>query len=248
MSVDEISPIRIALAVVTLLPIASPAVCTDQTWKPEWSWTYDGTIGPYRVRFELLEARGSVTGYYFYASQLKDIRLFGTIADGRRIELQGLATGGEPEAEISGEFLDKDPQGGLKGNLTCDIIIGTWHNTDGSSKLPVSLRTIASIPNPHGHGYEVAGASDDERINRAAERFRQAVTNGDQDMVTSMIRYPITVYLDHTRLKQSPHSFRVLHPGLAECLRQLLLLPPNHPVHSENVNCSESYSGWRAKT
>ena len=176
MSVDEISPIRIALAVITLLPIASPAVCADQTWKPEWSWTYDGTIGPYRVRFELLEARGSVTGYYFYASQLKDIRLFGTIADGRRIELQGLATGGEPEAEISGEFLDKDPQGRLKGNLTCDIIIGTWHNTDGSSKLPVSLRTIASIPNPHGHGYEVAGASDDERINRAAERFRQAVT------------------------------------------------------------------------
>ena len=50
-------------------------------------------------------------------------------------------------------------------------------------------------------GYEVAGANDDEAINRAAERFRKAVTDGDKETVASMIRYPITVYIDQKETK-----------------------------------------------
>ncbi len=186
---------------MSLLPLACSAVCTDEIWKPGWSWTYDGTIGPYRVRFELLETDGNISGYYFYASQLKDIRVTGTITDGKRIDLQELGTGGEPEAELSGEFPEKDPQGRVKGSLTCDIITGTWQKNDGSNKLPLFLRTVGFVPDPHGNRYKVAGANDDEKINRAAERFRKAVIDGDQDVVASMIRYPITVHMDNRTTK-----------------------------------------------
>lgn len=192
---------RNALLLLTLLPLSSLAVCTDQIWKPGWSWTYDGAVGPYRVRFEVSLTDGNVTGYYFYASQLKDIRLTGTITDGKQIRLEELGTDGRPEAEISGEFADKDPQGKLKGNLTCDIIIGTRQKVDRSNTLSVFLRAIGNLPDPHGHRYQVAGANDDEAINHAAERFRKAVTDGDKETVGSMIRYPITVYVDQKKMK-----------------------------------------------
>ena len=192
---------RSALLFLILLPVSSRAVCTDQIWKPGWSWTYDGVVGPNRVRFELMQTDGNVTGYYFYASQLKEIRLTGTIADGKQIRLQESGINGEPEAEINGEFAEKDPRGQLKGQLTCDIIVGTWKKADGSEKLPIFLRTIVSLPDPHGHRYRVAGANDDETINRAAERFRKAVMDGDKETVASLIRYPITVYVDQREMK-----------------------------------------------
>jgi hypothetical protein len=192
---------RNVLLLLTLLPLSSPAACTDQTWNPGWSWTYDGTVGPYRVRFELMQTNGHVTGYYFYTSQLKDIRLTGTIADEQQIRLQELGPDGKPEAEIRGEFPDQDPQGKLKGNLACDIITGTWQKADGSNKLPVFLRTRGSLPDPHGHRYQVAGANDDETINRAAERFQKAVLDGDKAIVASMIRYPVTVSINRKKTK-----------------------------------------------
>jgi hypothetical protein len=148
-----------------------------------------------------MQMDGNVTGYYFYASQLKDIRLTGTIADGKRIELRELGTGGGTEAEISGEFPDKDPQGKVKGNLTCDVITGRWRKADRSKELPLFLRTTVSLPDPHGHRYEVAGAKDDETINRAAEKFRKAAMDGDKERIASMIRYPITVYMNHKKTK-----------------------------------------------
>lgn len=103
------------LALLALLPLTSRAVCTDQIWKSGWSWTYDGTIGPYRVRFELTRTNGNVTGYYFYASQRKDIRLTGAIVDEKRIDLQELGNDGKTQAIIDGQFPDKDPQGKLRG-------------------------------------------------------------------------------------------------------------------------------------
>ncbi len=188
-----------ALAFFALLPLSGRAVCTDQIWKPGWSSTYDGTIGPYRVRFEIAQTGGQITGYYFYVSQLKDIRLKGAVADGKQIFLQELDAEGRPEAEIRGAFAEKDPRAQLSGDLTCDIITGVWRKGDGSADLPVFLRMIASLPDPHGRRYEVAGASDDETINRAAETFRKAVMNGDNQTVVSMIRYPITVYISHQK-------------------------------------------------
>ena len=177
MALAETLPMRRALLLLTVLPLYSPAACTDRTWKPGWSSTYEGTIGPYPVRFELMQADGNVTGYYFYAAQLKDIRLTGTIAGAGQIRLQELGSDGKPAAEISGDFPEKDPQGKLAGNLTCDIMIGTWQKSDGSDRLPVFLRMVASIFDPHGHRYQVAGATDDEPINRAAAQFRKAVAD-----------------------------------------------------------------------
>jgi hypothetical protein len=46
----------------------------------------------------------------------------------------------------------------------------------------------------------VAGAND-EKINRAAERFRQAVAGGDKKTVSSLIRYPIMVHIDGSKTK-----------------------------------------------
>ncbi len=192
---------RNALLLFFLLPFTCPAACTDQTGNKGSSSTYNGTISSYPVRFELAQTNGKVSGYYFYVSQLKDIRLTGTIVDGKQVQLHELGADGKPEAEINGEFPDEDPQGKLKGPLGCDIITGTWQNADGSKKLPLFLRTIASAPDSHGHRYEVAGANDDETINRAAVRFRKAVVEGDKETVASAIRYPIAVYLDHKKTK-----------------------------------------------
>ncbi|SRR5581483_1752759 len=185
---------------LTLLPLSSLAVCPDRIWQSGWSWTYDGTVGPYRARFELTQRDGNVTGYYFYVSHLKDIRLIGTITDSKQIRLEELDAAGQPVAEISGEFQDKDPRGKLQGDLTCDIIAGSWQNADGSKKLPVYLRFAGGLPDPHGHRYEVAGADDDEAIDRAAERFRKAVIAGDKETVTSLIRYPISVYVNQKKI------------------------------------------------
>jgi hypothetical protein len=189
------------LLLLLLLPVCSSALCTDQNWKPGWSWTYDGTVGPHRVRFELARTGGNVTGYYFYASQLKDIRLTGTIGDDKQIRLLELGNEGQPEAKVSGEFPDKDPQGKLLGNLTCDIITGTWQRPDGSDTMPVFLRSVASVSGPQGHRYRIAGADDDETINHAAETFRKAIMNGEKAKVASMVRYPITVYIRQKKTK-----------------------------------------------
>lgn len=189
--------------------LASPgarAACTERTLTPGWLWNYEGTVGDHRVRLTLTLEDGALSGVYFYATQLKDIRLAGSISNGDHLTLNELDAAGRITARFEGEFPERDPRGKLSGALTCDVITGFWQRVSGSNtsqpgtragvvsaakSLPLFLEMTDGTSGTLSHRYSPAGASDDAPIDRNALRFWRAVAANDRATVASLIRYPI---------------------------------------------------------
>ena len=173
-----------------MMPWAAHAACTDR--QTGWIWNYDGTIDEKtRVRVSLTAAQDQVDGVYFYVTQLKDIRLYGRIVNGKRVTLDELSPDGRVRARFEGEFAERDPRGKLKGALHCEVIVGSWDGMNGKEKLPFALYLSNRAYGTLEHRYLVAGAQDDNLIHEKAYRFWNAVIKGDKRTVASLIRYPI---------------------------------------------------------
>jgi hypothetical protein len=182
-----------------IMPSLVKAACTEKDLQPGWLWNYDGTIGDkYRVRLTLTASQGEVSGVYFYATQLKDIRIGGRIADGH-LELNEFDPEGGITARFEGEFPDHDPHGGFKGALRCEVITGSWHKEGAAEKLPLYLSQESGTSGTLAHRYAVAGAQDDDLAHRGALRYWQAIAKGDKVTVASLIRYPIEVHISGRR-------------------------------------------------
>jgi hypothetical protein len=181
-----------------MMPSLAKGTCTEKDLQPGWLWNYDGTIGDkYRVRLTLTASQGEVSGVYFYATQMKDIRIAGRISDGH-LALSEFDTSGGITARFEGEFPDHDPHGQFKGTLRCEVIVGSWQKEGAPEKLPFYLSQENGNSGTLDHRYAVAGARDDTLIHQNALRFWQAIVKGDKATVASLIDYPIKVQVAGT--------------------------------------------------
>lgn len=185
---------KLLAAALLLLPSTVFAACT--TNEPNWLQNYDGTIGDnYKVRMTLVLAGDQVSGQYFYASQLRDIALKGTITNGIDIVLDELDAQGKTTARFEGKFAERDPKGRFGGSkLQCETIVGSWQKPGAGKSLPVYLSMESATSGALGHRYSAVDA-DDEVIHRQAYRFWDAVKRGDKKTVAAQIAYPIQVSL-----------------------------------------------------
>jgi hypothetical protein len=170
-----------------------PANADCQGSGPQFVSRYNGTVGSFRVRMALKLDSGSVTGLYFYASQLKDINLRGTIINGSKVVLDEMDAANKIVARFAGSFQTSDPEHHFNGPLQCEVITGIWHKTDSKEELPFYLAWSDLIGADLSHQYMDTGALDDEVINRSAQQFWNAVKRGDRKTVAAAMEYPIAV-------------------------------------------------------
>lgn len=176
---------------VSLLAAPLSAACLESSLQSGWLWNYEGTIGANRVRLTLTRLRDGLEGFYFYSKFLKDVPLRGRIIDGSHIELTELDSAGRPTATLEGHFPESDPRGRFKGELRCEVIVGSWRKQGDSQSLPLYLGQDSGVAGTLDHRYVIAGAADDELVHRNALRFWNAVAAGDRQTVASLVAYPI---------------------------------------------------------
>jgi hypothetical protein len=184
---------------------AADAACARN--EPGWVWNYEGTLGGrYRVRMSLVFAGDRLDGVYFYATQLRDIRVTGRIESGTRVVLDEQDARGAVVARFTGEFPTRDPSGRFgDSELACEVIVGRWARIGASESLPFHLSMEGGTAGSLGHRYGAIGVRDDEVVHRGAARFWRAVQADDRATVAAQLRYPVTVLLDGRSLRlQNP--------------------------------------------
>jgi len=187
--------LRRILPVLLLCALPVPVFAACSKVEPNWLWNYEGTIGnATRIRMTLVFGQPSVTGVYFYAKYLQDIRLRGRILDGSKLVLEELNSSGEVTARFDGSFPTRDPKGRYgDSELSCEVFTGTWRNAKGGDGLPFYLAMDGGTSGSLAHRYAAVGTRDDEVVHRNARRFWEAVARNDAAAVASTIRYPIKV-------------------------------------------------------
>jgi len=133
----------------------------------------------------------AVTGLYFYTSYLKDIRINGILVDGRRLSLEERDAADKVVARFDGTFQTTDPRHHIGGKLECEVIVGIWQRLDRKQEQPFYLALTDENIGDLYHQYIRAGIEDDERVNRGAQRFQNAVKQADKKAVASLIDYSI---------------------------------------------------------
>ena len=178
--------------------LASPvAEAACKRVEPGYLWNYDGDIdGKHRVRMTLVFGASSLEGVYFYASQLRDIRVRGRIEDdGRRVVLEELNPDGSVNARFDGEFPTRWPARYGDSELQCEVITGRWTRSGSTDALPFFFASESATAGSLKHRYGAIGVRDDEVVHRGAARFWRALKAGDRSAVASQVRYPIAVSL-----------------------------------------------------
>ncbi|MFM8516612.1 MAG: hypothetical protein ACKODA_01820 [Nevskiaceae bacterium] len=172
------------------------AACTQV--QPGWLWNYDGAINEkYRVRMTLVFGAGEINGVYFYASQLRDLRLKGRIEQSSKLVLDELDPAGKVTGRIEAQFVTRDPRGRYgDSELACEVIVGTWSKPDGTGRMPLYLSMDGGTAGALNRRYAAIGVRDDEIVHRGAQKFWRAVRSDDRAAVAASIRYPIRVMLD----------------------------------------------------
>ncbi|NRR33205.1 hypothetical protein HSX11_23820 [Oxalobacteraceae bacterium] len=189
---------------------AAPAGAVCKVSEPNSLYNYEGSIdGKHAIRMTLIFSDAGVVGNYFYASQLKDIALKGTVRDGRSLTLDELGPDNKVSAGIEASFADKDPKGSFgNSELACEVIVGNWSRPGADKKLPVYLKlesiTGGTLDNRYGEG-------KDEQVHANARRFRDAVKSGDKKAVASLLAYPISVNLAGKRVHLKKAAELIAH-------------------------------------
>lgn len=196
---------RAALALLALCCAGHGAALAECVRvEPGRLWNYEGTIDDrLRVRMTLVFGATQLDGVYFYASQLRDIRLRGKIEHGRDLLLEELDPAGQVTATFTGTFPERDP-GTRYGDspLQCDVVVATWRKAGAAADapgLPVYLYSESSTAGSLGHRYGAIGVADDEAVHRRSQAFWRAVKAGDRNTVVTLVRYPIEVRVGDRR-------------------------------------------------
>jgi hypothetical protein len=183
----------LAAAILLAVPCYGWAECTAKQLAPGWLWHYAGTIGESdRIRLTFTRTGDAVSGVYFHASDLRDVRVNGKISRDTGLVLD------EAAGHFEAEFAEHDPRGKFPGPLRCQIIAGWWRKNGSAQKLPVYLSLESGSAGTLAHLYQIAGAKDDELIHRNAFRFQKALGAGDKATVAAMIEYPIRAHVAGT--------------------------------------------------
>lgn len=219
-------------------PTASAACKRDE---PGYVWNYDGDIGgKYRARMSLVFRGRALEGVYFYANQLRDIRLRGRIdEDGQRVLLEELNPDGSVNARFEGEFPLRWPARYGESELQCDVITGRWTRAGAAESQPFFFASESATAGSLKHRYGAIGVRDDEVVHRGAARFWRAIEAGDRASVAAQVRYPIAVSVGGQPLRlKNPKEFIVrydelFHPAYREEI--LKGMPRNMFVRDEGA-------------
>ncbi|MEC5160313.1 MULTISPECIES: hypothetical protein [unclassified Janthinobacterium] len=172
--------IRTVFLTTLLSPVLAVASCEDIGGSPSLQ-DYAGDIGgKYKIQLTLAFKGDSVSGEYFYLSQLKGIPLRAVSGDRNKLVLEERGANGEVTASFTGAL-----------SADCGKFDGTWQKTGSSSKLPYSLKHTESNSGSLGHRYYTAGAESDDIVHANAYKFWLGVKNGDKKAVTSVLAYPV---------------------------------------------------------
>jgi hypothetical protein len=179
---------------------------------------YDGAIGGEPARLALVFGKdGAIEGRYALATSPEDVVVRGRIEpDAERMTLSGLDGAGQPRAVLEGVWSEKKVTfeappgpGALRKegafyvptpsippatyqNMNCYLLLGSLSENGGAPRA-VNLTSARMLEHPSfGHLYALAGAADDEVVNRRAQAFRQAVVDGDPEEAARHIRLPMT--------------------------------------------------------
>jgi len=144
----------------------------------------------------------NVEGRFFYKDKYTDksdeMKVSGCLEKGRDFVLY-VYKDDSVLAVIHGQFPETDPKGGYNGSkLDREIIIGIWEDNLTSENSSIYLRLeygVSTLDNQ----YEVAGAQDDQLIDKAAQELLGAVASEDKESVAQMIEYPIWADIDGER-------------------------------------------------
>lgn len=193
---------RLLLPLLLLLsPAVTAAAPLCKADNPDRLMNYDGDIGGRRIRLSLVIDRGRISGLYFYGSQLRDIRLAGTLAADGGMTLNEFDAAGRQTAQFLLRFAEHDPRGSFgDGKLSCEVLVGSWH-LDAGRRTPVLvyLALGSTTAGSLAHRYGIVGVTDDALIDRAVQRFWNAVRRNDRRTVAAGVSYPVEANLGGSR-------------------------------------------------
>lgn len=221
------------------LPVSAMAVCKDDP--AAGLRHYDGFLADkHRIRMSLVLDKGTVSGVYFYASQLKDIKLKGLLQGGKHLVLDEIDNNGKTTARFEGDFVERDPRGKFaESPLSCEVIVGTWQKLNATSSLPLYLSSDSIVGGSLAHRYEAAGVKDDEQVHQQAAKFWTAVKQGDKETVAVQISYPIKVNLAGKRQRlNGPQQLlvnydKIFHPDFRQAI--VSALPRNMFARDQGI-------------
>jgi len=149
-------------------------------------YDYAGTINNnINIQMSIYKSDKEVIGTYFYESKGEEIKLKGK-SGGKDIVLY--------EYDGSGKNT-----GVFQGTMnTVDKIEGTWVSADNKTLYPftLSLKSITSAQE-YGKRYAIAlNTKEDQDVENFAGEIQNYVVNGNKELLSEKIQYPINVKID----------------------------------------------------
>jgi len=185
------------------------------------SFEMHGRIGdfPVGLNYTVRDNTNLVAAHYFYASQLKNIELSGTIRN------EEVLFKGEDGSSFQLRFVGNGSNGSDPLTFYNSIgLKGTW--TLGARTLAVTLSTEYGTSNPGDRLYDQVTTKSDADFEFMVQATRRAILNHNTDQVSKLIHFPLTVNQAHRSIKiQNPAQlktnwFLVFPPPLIAKLRQ----------------------------
>lgn len=154
-----------------------------------------GTVGPYRIglSYTVRDHTDLVTAHYFYASQLKNIPLTGTV-EGESVTLCGA------DGSV---FLLHFVGNGSNGNQPLTFynsvgLRGFW--SLGSRKFAVTLQFEHSLENPGERLYSQVTSQSDVAFEAMVKAAQDAILRGDWKTTSRYVDFPLRINGTHHHL------------------------------------------------
>lgn len=156
------------------------------------------------IGIALAYSGSNIEGRFFYTDQYKDksdeMKVSGCLEKGRDFTLNIYGTDDTVSAVVHGQFPETDPRGAYQGDtLHGEVLIGMWEDHSATTSFEIYLRYNHANAGTLDHEYEMAGAKDDEIIDKAAQDLLSAVAKDDKESVARLMAYPIVAVLDGER-------------------------------------------------
>jgi hypothetical protein len=156
-----------------------------------------GTIGPYRIGLNYTVCRNTelVAAHYFYASQLKNVPLTGTVR-GESVALQG-TDGSTFRLHFVGNGSNGDQPLTFYNSIG---LRGSW--SLGGRDLPTELQFEHSTENPEQRLYSQVTSQSDAAFETMVKSAQEAILKGDPNAASKYIHFPLKVNAE-------PRSFSI---------------------------------------
>jgi hypothetical protein len=184
--------------------------------KPGACFDYKGRLGKStRIGMTLYAEDRQLKGSYFYQTHMEDIPLTGRYTALREISLTEIGKRGEIRGTFVLRFAENDPQFKSNEPLQAEVLVGNWTSADGTLTYPVHLQMEQNCSLPGQARYAVAGAKNDEIVEKNAQGFYDAILAGKAEIAASYVSYPCSYFSGGKRkIIQSPADFLKLYPQI----------------------------------